>query len=108
MFVTVIYSKGQLEAAVNFIAEKCYDNLPYKGKKDYIRNSINSSINELVARFPNLTSISTMGYVVIGSVDAIEGIDNDANELMVEIMVDPDLASDWVSTEEIRYVSRKE
>jgi hypothetical protein len=104
MFVTVIYSKEQLEAAVNFIAK---NNRAFKGKKDYIRKSINSSINELVAKFPDLNSISTMGYTIMGSAEAIEGIDHDVNELLVEIMVDPGLALDWESEEEVRYVSRK-
>jgi len=105
MFVTVIYSKEQLEAAVNFISK---NNRAFKGKKDYIRKSINSSISELVAKFPNLNSISTMGYTIIGSAEQVEGIDHDTNELLVEIMVDPGLALDWESAEEIRYVPRKE
>lgn len=105
MFVTVCYSKEQLEAAVQFIAE---NNKAYKGKKDAIRKSIHSSINELVAKFPNLNSISTMGYIIIGSADEVEGIDHDNNKLMVEIAVDPGLALDWESVEEVRFVSRKE
>lgn len=104
MFVTVSYSKEQLEAAVQFIAE---NNKAYKGKKDAIRKSINSSINELVAKFPDLNSISTMGYIIIGSADEVEGIDHDKNKLMVEIAVDPGLALDWESVEEVRFVSRK-
>ena len=43
----------------------------------------------------------------MGSAEAIEGIDHDVNELLVEIMVDPGLALDWESEEEVRYVSRK-
>lgn len=105
MFVTVVYSKEQLEAAVRFVAE---NNRAFKGKKDYIRKSIHSSINDLVSKFPNLSSVSTMGYTIIGSAEAVEGIDDDVNTLMVEIMVDPGLSMDWESTEEVRYVSRKE
>ncbi len=105
MFVTVSYSKEQLEAAVQFIAE---NNRAFKGKKDAIRKSINGSINELVAKFPNLNSISTMGYTIIGSADEVEGIDHDNNKLLIEIAVDPGLALDWESVEEVRYVQRKE
>lgn len=105
MFVTVIYSKEQLEAAVQFIAK---NNRAFQGKKDYIRKSIRSSINELVEKFPDLRSVSTMGYTIIGSAEAVEGIDHDNNELLVEIMVDPGLSLDWESAEEVRYVQRKE
>jgi hypothetical protein len=104
MFVTVVYSKEQLEAAIKFIAE---NNRAFKGKKDYIRKSIQSSINEMLVKFPDLNSISTMGYHIIGSVEEVEGIDHDSNRLMVEIMVDPGLALDWESVEEVRFVSRK-
>jgi hypothetical protein len=105
MFITVIYSKEQLEAAVNFVAK---NNRAFKGKKDYIRKSIHGSINEIVQKFPNLLSLSTMGYIVLASVEHSEGIDHDTNELLVEIMVDPGLYFDWESVEEVRYVSRKE
>lgn len=105
MFVTVVYSKEQLEAAVQFIAK---NNRAFKGKKDYIRKSIRSSINELVEKFPDLRSLSTMGYTIIGSAEEVEGIDHDVNTLMVEIMVDPGLYFDWQSTEEVRYVPRKD
>ena len=105
MFVTVRYSKEQLEAAVQFVSE---NNLAFKGRKDYIRKSVKSSINEMAAKFPNLLSVSTLGYIVIGSVDEVEGIDHDANVLTIEIMVDPGLSLDWESVEEVRFVSRKE
>ena len=105
MFVTVCYSKEQLEAAVLFISK---NNRAFKGKKDAIRKSINGSINELVAKFPDMNSISTMGYIVLGSADQIEGIDHDTNLLRIDIMVDPGLSLDWESIEEVRYVSRKE
>lgn len=105
MFVKVCYSKEQLEAAVQFIAK---NSVAFKGKRDAIRKSINSSINELVAKFPNMNSISTMGYIVIGSAEQVEGIDYDNNVLRVDIMVDPGLSLDWESVEEIRYVSRKD
>jgi hypothetical protein len=105
MFVTVVYSGEQLEAAVKFIAE---NNHAFKGKKDAIRKSINGSINELVAKFPDLNSISTMGYTIIGSADEVEGIDHDTNKLLIEIAVDPGLALDCESVEEVRFVSRKE
>lgn len=105
MFVTVSYAKEQLEAAVNFIAK---NSLAFKGKKDYIRKSIYSSINELVSKFPNMNSISTLGYIVIASHDQVEGIDYDNNLMRIEIMVDPALSTDWESIEEVRYVSRKE
>lgn len=105
MFVNVRYSKEQLEAAVQFVAE---NNLAFQGKTDYIRRSIKSSINEMAAKFPNLLSVSTLGYIVIGSVDEVEGIDYDTNVLAIEIMVDPGLSLDWESVEEVRYVSRKE
>ncbi len=105
MFVTVSYAKEQLEAAVKFISE---NNLAFKGKKDYIRKSIHSSINELVSKFPNMNSISTLGYIVIASHDQIEGIDHDNNLMRIEIMVDPGLSLDWEFVDEIRYVSRKE
>lgn len=105
MFVTVVYSKEQLEAAINFIAE---NNRAFKGERDYIRKNIQSSIGELVDKFPNLRSLSTMGYTIIGSAEEVEGIDDDTNTLLVEIMVDPGLGTDWESVEEVRYVSRKE
>ena len=105
MFVTVRYSKEQLEAAVQFVAE---NNLAFKGKRDYIRRSIKSSINEMAAKFPNLLSLSTLGYIVIGSADQVEGIDHDTNVLTIEIMVDPGLSLDWESSEEVRFVQRKE
>jgi hypothetical protein len=105
MFVTVVHSKEQVEAAVDFIAE---NNHAFKGKKDYIRKSIQSSINELVVKFPDLNSISTMGYTIIGSAEEVEGIDYDTNTLLIEIMVDPGLGLDWESEEEVRFVSRKE
>ena len=105
MFVTVIYSKEQVEAAINFIAK---NSRAFKGKKDYIRKSIQNSINELIDKFPNLQSLSTMGYIVMGSAEEVEGIDHDSNKLLVEIMVDPGLSIDWESVEEVRYVLRKE
>jgi hypothetical protein len=61
----------------------------------------------MLVKFPDLNSISTMGYHIIGSVEEVEGIDHDSNRLMVEIMVDPGLALDWESVEEVRFVSRK-
>lgn len=105
MFVTVCYSKEQLEAAVLFIAK---NNLAFKNKKHAIRKSINDSINELIHKFPDMNSISTMGYIVIGSAEQVEGIDHDSNLLRIDIMVDPGLSLDWESVEEIRFVSRKE
>lgn len=104
MFVIVQYSKEQLEAAVEFIAE---NNRAFKGKKDYIRKSIHSSINEMVVKFPDLGYISTLGYTLSGSPDEVEGIDHDKNILLIEISVDPGLALDWESVEEVRFVSRK-
>lgn len=105
MFVKVQYSKEQLEAAVEFIAE---NNKAFRGKKDYIRKSIHSSINEMVVKFPDLGYVSTLGYTLSSSPDEVEGIDHDSNTLLIEISVDPGLALDWEMHEEIRFVSRKE
>jgi hypothetical protein len=105
MFVTVVHSEEQLEAAINFISQ---NNQAFKGKKDYIRKSIKNSIHEMAEKFPDLLSLSTLGYIVIGSADEVEGIDHDANVLRIEIMVDPGLALDWEDVENIHYVQRKD
>ena len=99
MEVTLVYSKAQLEAAVQFISEH---NQTFLGRTDYIRKHINKSLREMAEKFPHLLSIATMGYTIIGSVEEEEGIDYDQNTMIIEILVDPGLGEDWES-EEITY-----
>jgi len=96
MEVTIIYSKVQLEAAVDFISE---NNLAFLGKKTHIRESILEHVRELAERFPDLNSIGTMGYTILASIEEEEGIDHDRNLMLIEILVDPGLSQDWESEE---------
>ena len=104
MEVTVSYQISQLEAAVEFIAQ---NNDAFKGKRTYIRKSILDSIGEIAQKFPDLRSLSSMGYIVMAS-SFEEGIDQDQNEIVIEIYVDPALALEIESVEEYFYFAPKE
>lgn len=104
MEVTVSYQSSQLEAAVKFISKH---NAAFKGKDTYIRKSIRDSIGEIARKFPDLQSLSTMGYIIIASSHE-EGIDQDMNEVLIEIYVDPALALEIESVEEYFYFAPKE
>jgi hypothetical protein len=98
MEVTLVYSKAQVEAAAKFISE---NNLAFLGRIDYIRRHIQKSIYEMAEKFPNLLSIGTMGYTIIGSVEEMEGVDHDTNVMLIEVLVDPGLGEDWESEERV-------
>ena len=103
MFVSVVYSEEQLEAAVQFISEH---NQAFRGRSDYIRTHIKKAIFEIVEKFPHLLSMSTMGYTILASVEEEEGIDHDQNVMLIEILVDPGLAKDWESVEQIYHIPK--
>lgn len=103
MDVSVVYSKEQLEAAVQFIAK---NNPAFRGRADYIRTHIKKAIFEIAEKFPHLLSLSTMGYTIIASVEEEEGIDHDQNVMLIEILVDPGLGTDWESVEQIYHIPK--
>lgn len=103
MEVTLVYSKEQLEAAVQFISEH---NQAFLGRANYIREHIRKAIYEIVEKFPHLLSMSTMGYTILASVEEEEGIDHDRNVMLIEILVDPGLAEDWESVEQIYHIPK--
>ena len=104
MEVVVFYNPQQIEAAVNFIAQ---NNSSFKNKHRTIRKSIQDSISEIAQKFPDLRSLSTMGYIVIGFASE-EGLDLDQNELRIEVYVDPAVALDYEEKEEYFYFAPKE
>ncbi len=104
MEVTLVYSKDQLEAAVKFISE---NNQAFLGRTEYIRRNIQTNIREMVEKFPHLLSIGTMGYTIMGSVEEEEGIDSDTNVLLIEILVDPGLGTDWESEEQVYTIPKR-
>ena len=97
MEVKFSYSRAQLNAAVKFIAK---NNPYYHNQYEGIRASIWNNINELVERFPHMTSVSTMGYWIEASVESIEGIDDEENILRLEIWVNPSIGKDEFSEED--------
>lgn len=104
MEVLLYYNESQLEAAVSFIAE---NNPSYYNQRDDIRKSIQNNLQQIVEKFPNLSSVSTMGYTILAEIDTEEGIDFDENALFVDILVDPSLGSKvWVSTEKFYIFTR--
>jgi hypothetical protein len=86
MEVKVHYSKTQMEATINFIAEH---NTSFLGRHDYIRKSIENHIHELAVRFPHMHGVGTMGYFITVSHGHEEGIDNDDNMILLRFEVDP-------------------
>ena len=64
MEVTVIYSKIQLDAAVDFIAKH---NPSFLGQHDVIRNGIIQNMTQM-ALDPGEWITSTMGYVLWGTI----------------------------------------
>lgn len=91
MEVRVVYSKIQLDATVNFIAEH---NQAFLGRHDYIRASILRHISEMAAKFPHMTGVGTMGYMIERGDVEEEGIDDDENFMRIEFSVDPAVGSD--------------
>lgn len=89
MEVKLSYSKGQLEAAVDFISE---NNKYFLGKKQEIRDSILKSMRR-IAQDPEQFINGTMGYVVWGDRE-FEGMNCDENTIHFDITVKPDLGSD--------------
>jgi hypothetical protein len=89
MEVKIIYSKPQLEAAVRFIAR---NNEHFRGQKDFIRDEILKHMKQIAAD-PESWSGGTMGYHLLGD-RTDEGIDNDENSIMFDILVDPNLGYD--------------
>lgn len=91
MEVTVVYSKTQLEKAVQFIG---HHNRHFIGQFDTIRGFILRTIQEMTQRFPNAGWLSTAGYTVVADVSSVEGMDNDENKVYYEIWVDPSIGDD--------------
>lgn len=104
MEVIVSYSPKQVEDTVEFIAQ---NNSAFKNKRVHIRKSIQDSIREIAQRFPDLRSLSTMGYMVVADSHE-EGIDQDVNHVRIEIYVDPALASSYEFKDEYYYFAPKE
>ena len=97
MEVTVHYSKTELEATINFVAEH---NDSFLGQHDYIRKSIENHIREIGQKFPHMWGVGTMGYYISVSCSHQEGIDHDDNLILLSFRVDPALGNDRVYTEE--------
>lgn len=91
MEVKVHYSKTQMEATINFIAEH---NTSFLGQHDHIRKSITNHITELAMRFPHMHGVGTMGYFISVSHSHEEGIDNDDNMILLSFDVDPAVGND--------------
>lgn len=89
MEVKLIYSKSQLDCAVEFLSDK---NPYFLGQDDLIRETIVECMIE-VARDPDRTFSSTMGFVLNAERD-FEGIDCDENTCQIEIGVDPSIHMD--------------
>lgn len=89
MEVKIIYSKPQLEAAVRFIAR---NNESFRGQKDFIRDEILKHMKQIAAD-PEAWNGGTMGYHLMGD-RTDEGIDNDENTILFDILVDPNLGAD--------------
>lgn len=88
MKVKITYSKTSFDDAVKFISK---NNIFFSGKDKLIKKSLLSSINELVSKYPEYTSISTMGYLVDVQELELEDIDNDENIFYIGIWIDPSL-----------------
>src|SRR5258708_5192934 len=99
MDVKLIYSKPQLEAAVNFIAKH---NQHFLGQKDYIRSSILEDMRR-VASDPEQWMSGTMGYLLMGD-RTDEGIDSDDNSIHFDISVDPALGYDTQSEDYVEEI----
>ena len=84
------YSKSQLEAAVRFISAH---NDSFTGQEEHIRNSLLDAAKRLVNQFPDSNWLSTMGFHVSASIDDIESMDSDENEVFIEFWVDPALGT---------------
>lgn len=89
MEVKIIYSKEQLESAVDFISE---NNNYFLGQKEYIRDSILKNMKRIAAD-PEQFITGTMGYVLWGDRE-FEGMDCDENTIHFDITVKPNLGVD--------------
>lgn len=87
MEIKIIYSKKQLEAAVDFIA---IHNESFHGQHDYIRSRIVESMED-TALAPGEWITGTMGYVLWGDRED-EDLDSDENVIRYSISVDPALS----------------
>lgn len=86
MEVRIIYSKEQLEAAVDFIS---IHNAYFRGKNDYIRDCIIKTMRR-IAKNPEEWINGTMGFVLWGDRE-FEGMNSDENTVHFEISVNPAL-----------------
>jgi len=91
MKLKIQYSKTQLEKCVRFIATH---NKTFKGKHEYIRQSIRENMQRLAEQFPLCTYMGTMGYAIECFIEAEEGMEEDSNVLRFEFMVDPAVSID--------------
>lgn len=89
MEVKYSYSKTQLEETVKYISRK---NEHFQGQKDYIRNEIMRTMDELAKNSESLFA-GTMGFIVIADRE-FEGIDGDSNTVLFEFVVNPALCMD--------------
>jgi hypothetical protein len=99
MEIKIIYSKKQLDAAVDFIGDH---NENFRGQYDYIRDRIVESMEE-TALAPGEWITGTMGYVLWGDRED-EGLDSDENVIRYSISVDPALALEaWDLDDMVEY-----
>jgi hypothetical protein len=98
MEINLIYSKIQLEDAVNFISK---NNPNFLGEKEYIRNKIISSMESL-AKEENVSYVASMGFLLISDFN-YESMDNDENSCRIEIFVDPSLGYDFLESDYVSY-----
>ena len=85
MEMMIHYSRTQLDSAINFIVDH---NKFMKDSEDFVRQQILEKM-EILALDPSISTISTMGFLLVCSDCQYEGIDHDENECRIEIYVDP-------------------
>lgn len=90
MEVKVSYCPEQLEAAIKYISSH---NNNFLGQDDEIRETIMSSLRNLINDFPHSNYRSTMGFVIIAADIETESMDCDENLLRIEFLVDPSLSN---------------
>lgn len=97
MEMMIHYSKTQLDSAVNFIINH---NKFMKNSEEFVRQQIIEKM-EVLAMDQSISSISTMGFLLVCSDCQYESIENDDNECRIEIYVDPSLMTRDFSQDEV-------
>jgi hypothetical protein len=97
MEMMIHYSKTQLDSAIAYVSKH---NKFMNGSEEFVRQQIVEKM-EVLAMDQSISTISTMGFLLVCSDCQYESIENDDNECRIEIYVDPSLISLSSKDEEV-------